>query len=199
MILSGGQGSRMGGDKGLVELNHAPLVSYVANVLSTIADEVIVSVAKGKRDPYSRVLGAEFRFVEDEHRGIGPLEGLVRGFEAAQGDYVLVSPCDTPFLKKVVCEAVVEAAQDRDGAVPQSGRKLLEPLHGAYLRDTCYEAFRLTLTKGDRTPTHAYEDLDIVYLNDDDVRALDPDMLSFWNINSPGDLKQAEAQLARLR
>lgn len=199
LILSGGHGSRMGRDKGLVELGHVPLVKYVADVVSAMADEVVISVAKGRRESYSDVLGDKFRFVEDHQEGIGPLEGLVRGLDAARGEYVLVSPCDTPFLKKRVCEAIVEAASEKDGAVPKTGREHLEPLHGAYLRKPCAGAFKQALARGGRTPTHAYRTLDIVFLDESAIREIDPELQSFWNINSPEDLERAEGQLARLR
>lgn len=199
LILSGGYGTRIGGDKGLVELGGAPLVKYVAGVLSTVADELIVSVAARKLRAYSNVLGNDPIYVEDEREGIGPLEGLALGLTHAQGEYVLVSPCDTPFLRSSVCEATVDAAMGRDGAVPKTGDKLLEPLHGVYRRKPCADAFRRVISDGGRTPRQAYKGLDIVFLEEDFIRSLDPELVSFWNINSPEDLRKAEAQLERLR
>ena len=199
VILSGGKGSRMGRDKGLVRLGHAPLVRYVAEVLSSIADEVLVSVAKGRRAAYAELLDKEYAFVEDREEGIGPVHGLIQGLEAAKGEYVLVSPCDTPFLRRNVCEAIVATAKGRDGAVPKTGARYFEPLHGAYRRTACVEAFRRVLASGKRTPTYAYKDLDIAFIDEPALRAIDPDLMSFWNINSPRDLEMAEAQLGRLR
>lgn len=199
LILSGGQGSRMGSDKGLVMLGNAPLVRYVADVLMNIADEVLVSVGKDRRETYSHALGSEFVIVEDRTEGVGPLEGLMQGLNAAKGEYVLVSPCDTPFLRKEMCLAIVAAAKSRDGAVPRTGEKHLEPLHGAYLRTTCAKAFERTLASGKRAPTQAYADLDIAYIDEGILRAIDADLLSFWNINSPDELERAKAQLAHLR
>ncbi len=189
----------MGRDKGLVPLGGVPLVKYVADVLSSVADQVVVSTAKGRRAKYAAILDDEFEFVEDKTEGIGPLEGLIRGLESAKGEYVLVSPCDTPFLKKEICQTVVQAAIGRDGAVPKTGPNYLEPLHGAYRKDSCVEAFRRVLASGVRSPTHAYRNLNIAFLDECGLRAIDADLLSFWNINNPDDLEKAEAQLARLR
>lgn len=199
LILSGGQGSRIGGDKGLIELGHVPLVKRVADLLSTVTDDVVVSVAKGRLRAYSDVLGEGPRFVEDQQEGIGPLEGLVRGLDAARGDYVLVSPCDTPFLKREVCEVIVRAAKGKDGAVPRTGKDYVEPLHGTYRKGAALGAFRRVLSRGEATPTLAFRNLDLVFVDESTIRALDPELVSFWNINSPEDLRKAENQLSRLR
>jgi molybdopterin-guanine dinucleotide biosynthesis protein A len=182
-----------------VELGHEPLVKHVANVVSEVAEEIVISVAKGRRELYSEILGDGFRYIEDEQSGIGPLEGLVQGMETARGDYVLVSPCDTPFLRKGVCEAIARAAKGKDAAVPMTGKHYLEPLHGTYRRSRSAEAFKRVLSEGGRAPTEAYEYLDVTFMDEDLVRSLDPGLLSFWNINSPEDLRRAEAQLALLR
>ncbi len=189
----------MGKDKGLVPLAGQPLVKYVAKVLSSVAEEVIVSVARDRREVYANALGDDFEFVEDKEDGQGPLEGLVRGLDAARGDYVVVSPCDTPFLRKEVCEAIIRAASGKDAAVPKTGFRFLEPLHGVYRRSTCGDAFAKTLASGRRTPTLAYDELDIVFLDEPTLRTIDPDLLSFRNVNSPEELRKAEAQACLLR
>jgi molybdopterin-guanine dinucleotide biosynthesis protein A len=199
LILSGGQGSRMGTDKGLVKLGDAPLVRHVADVLTSVADEVLVSVGRGRRDMYADTLGSGFVVVEDRAEGMGPLEGLTQGLNVAKSEYLLVSPCDTPFLKREMCLAIAAAAKGRDGAVPRTGAKHIEPLHGAYRRATCARAFERALASGKRAPTQAYADLDITYIEEGTLRAIDAELLSFWNINSPADLERAKAQLALLR
>ena len=51
VILSGGMSTRMGHEKGLVMLAGKPLVSYVASVLESLADEIVVAAkAAGVHD-----------------------------------------------------------------------------------------------------------------------------------------------------
>jgi len=187
----------MGADKGLVELGGSPLASYVANILAAVADEVVISVGKGRRCEYSDALGGDFRFVEVEHEGVGPLEGLVRGMSEARGEYVLVSPCDTPFLRREVCWALSRLTKDRDGAVPKTGANHFEPLHGAYRRSALAEALEKVISGGGRAPIQAFEGLDLVFLEGNSLLELDPELVSFWNINTPEDLRKAEVQLSR--
>ncbi len=193
-VLSGGKSSRMGRDKGMVKLGGRPLVDHVAKVLTEVTDEVLVSVAKGKSVEYEELLGDGFTIVEDVEEGIGPLEGLITALSAARGEYVLISPCDTPFLKTGVCRTTASHAYGRDGAVPIV-RGYREPLHAVYRRVNALEAFKKTIEKGDRRPTDAYGMLDLVPVPEDVLRESDPHLVSFWNLNSPEDLSLAEEEM----
>lgn len=194
VVLAGGSGTRMGQEKGLVRLGDEPLAGRVVKILDDVADEVVVAVAKGKASLYRGLLGPDVVIVEDEREGVGPLEGLVRAFETARGEYALVSPCDTPFLRTAVCREIVERSKGRDGAIPRVGG-FLEPLHGAYSRTVCLEAFRAAIERGDRKPVDAYPGLDLAFVDERRLRELDPDLESFWNLNSPDDLEGAKERL----
>lgn len=198
VILSGGQSSRMGQEKGLVKLGGRPLITYVSTTLFEVVDEVVVSVARGMTEKYERVLGKGFRIVEDRRMGMGPLEGLLNSFGEALGEYVLVSPCDTPFLTPKMCELVARSAKGRDGAIPQTGTDYFEPLHGAYRRKKCLKVLDEMLEAGLRRPADAYPRLNLEFIPESVLRSVDPDLLSFWNLNSFDDLELAEMKLSAL-
>ncbi|OGS51975.1 MAG: hypothetical protein A3K75_04360 [Euryarchaeota archaeon RBG_13_61_15] len=193
-VLSGGKGSRMGGEKGLVVLGGLPLISYSVRTMEIVADEVVVAVAPGMTREYSDALGSRIVIVEDAHTAAGPLDGLITALAAAKGDYVVVSPCDTPFLRTDVCQAIALFAKGRDGAVPRIGG-YIEPLHCAFRRRHCLAAFQEALEEGVHKLSEAYKTLDLVYIEEEDMRALDPRLESFWNINTAEDLERAEQKL----
>ena len=193
-ILSGGLSTRMGEEKGLAALGGKPLISYVARTLESIADEVVIAVAKGMSGRYREALGDEYLIVEDERAGFGPLEGLVTALSAAGENTVIVSPCDTPFLKAELCESIVSIARKRDGAVPRI-RGNFEPLHGVYTRIKCLAAFEEAIEEGRQRPVDAYDMLDLEYVDEDIVRVMDPRLESFWNLNNREDLELAEERL----
>ncbi len=186
-ILSGGLSTRMGEEKGLALLGGKPLISYVAQTLESVADEIVIAVAKGKLGRYREVLGDEFMIAEDERAGVGPLEGLITAMSAAKEDYVLVSPCDTPFLKVDLCKSIV---------LPRI-RGSFEPLHGVYRRIKCLAAFEEAIEEGIQRPIDAYRMLDLKYVDEDIIRVADPRLESFWNLNSREDLELAEKKLRR--
>jgi molybdopterin-guanine dinucleotide biosynthesis protein A len=195
-ILSGGMSQRMGEEKGLVPFGGKPLVSYVAQTLERVADEIVIAVAMGMSGKYREVLGDGYVIAEDERADVGPLEGLITALSAARGDFVLVSPCDTPFLRTETCESIVSLARKRDGAVPRIGGSL-EPLHGVYRRIKSLAAFQESLEEGMRKPIDAYPLLDLEYVDEDIVRLTDPRLESFWNLNSPDELMLAEKRLSK--
>ena len=195
-ILSGGMSRRMGEEKGLALLGGKPLISYVAQILEGVADEIVIAVAMGMSGKYREALGDEYVIAEDNRADVGPLEGLITALGAARGDYVLVSPCDTPFLRIDTCESIVSLAKKRDGAVPRIGDNF-EPLHGVYKRIKCLAAFEESLEEGRHRPIDAYAMLDLEYVDEEIVRLTDPRLESFWNLNSRDELMLAEKRLSQ--
>jgi molybdenum cofactor guanylyltransferase len=56
----------------------------------------------------------------------GPLAGLSAGINALQSDYVVMCPCDSPFLQSELVQALVKGCIDNDAdiAVPHDGDRL---------------------------------------------------------------------------
>ncbi len=96
IVLAGGQGRRMGGvDKGLVELDGAPMVAQVIARLAPQVGAILVN-ANQNADRYSE-LG--FPIVPDTVGGFaGPLAGLHAGLGRTATDFAVTVPCDSPFL-----------------------------------------------------------------------------------------------------
>jgi len=197
VVLSGGEGSRMGRDKGLVNLRGDPMVSYVIDSMLGIVNEIVISVAKGQASSYDEYAEIGFEVVEDRTSGIGPIEGILCALRAARGDYVLVSPCDTPFLKPGICELLLSRVSGKDAAVPVIKDKF-EPVHGAFKRDVATKAFEEVLSGGQRKPSEAYRKLKVEFVDETALRMIDPDLESFWNINTPDELRLAEKKLREI-
>lgn len=112
LILAGGQGSRMrGSDKGLVTLRGEPLVAHVARRLAPQVGSLILS-ANRNADIYARY----GRVVADDTDALGawqgPLAGLAAGLAAAAPcEWLVVAPCDTPFLPEDLAQRLIAAAR----------------------------------------------------------------------------------------
>lgn len=96
LILSGGEGRRMGGqDKGLVLFNDVPLIQHAIVRLAPQVETLLIS-ANRNQDKYS-ALG--IKILADTIPGyIGPLAGLHTGLAACQTEWLVAIPCDTPFF-----------------------------------------------------------------------------------------------------
>ena len=172
------------------------MVSYVIDSMLGQVNEIVISVAKGQGSKYDEYAEIGFEIVEDRTPGIGPLEGFLCALKVARGDYVVVSPCDTPFLKPEICELLLSRASGKEGAVPVVKGKF-EPVHGAFHREAATKAFETVLATGKRKPSEAYARLDLEFVDEPSLRAVDRELESFWNLNTPEDLRLAEEKLAK--
>lgn len=101
LILAGGQSSRMGQDKALLQLNGQSLLAHMQQVaLDSGAVEVLVS----------RNLPG---FIADNTPQQGPLAGILAALQHCSSSQLLVLPIDTPLL---TVTSVQRLAQHANGA-----------------------------------------------------------------------------------
>lgn len=113
VILSGGLGTRMGGvDKGLQMLQGMPLVAWVVRALQPQVETLVINA---NRNPESYGIYG-FPVVADSLSDYpGPLAGLHAGLMAAQGDWVVTCPCDSPFLPQDLVFRLWESLHQQQG------------------------------------------------------------------------------------
>lgn len=96
VILAGGRGARMGGeDKGLLPLAGKPMIAHVIERLAPQVGTLLIS-ANRNLDAY-RQFGLPV--ISDRIAGYcGPLAGLHSALSTITTDWLISTPCDTPFL-----------------------------------------------------------------------------------------------------
>lgn len=195
VVLAGGRGSRIGGDKGLADVGGLPMVALVLRALSEVTDDIVVAVSGGAGPTYRQALGQSVRILEDRTPDRGPLEGLSNALRLTRQDLVVVVPCDVPFLKADILKLLEAKAAGRDAAVPVvSG--FLEPLVAVYRKKAGLRQFRRELDLGTGKVGNAIQHMDFCRVEEVDLRAVDERLLSFWNVNSKEDLARA-GEMAR--
>lgn len=120
VILAGGESRRMGGqDKGLLEFAGQPLVQHVIQRIAPQVDELIINVNRNLA-----VYGTfGYALVSDDSAGfLGPLAGMLAGMRAAQHEWVLTVPCDTPFLPSDLVSRLYQATEGVDMVVASAAR-----------------------------------------------------------------------------
>jgi len=75
IILAGGQSSRMGRDKALLELGEYTLIEYIVNKVKTFGFDEIILVTN-QVEKYSFL---DVKIVKDFFPGLGPLAGIHAG------------------------------------------------------------------------------------------------------------------------
>ena len=197
IILAGGFSSRLGRDKGLVQLSNKPLVKHVTDKTKDLVDERLVVVSSSvQAERYSNILGEDANVLIDDAGGQGPLAGAATGFERAKGKYSLLLPCDTPFVSRDILHLLLELCKNRNAAVPRWPNRYIEPLQAAYCTRPALEAARNALLSGKLNLQTMVDKLQKVrYVSTLVLEQLDPRLRTFLNVNTVLDLKKAEVML----
>jgi len=124
-ILAGGKSSRMGTDKGLVELNSIPMIQYVLQTVNSVFHKVIII----SNNPAYKHFGVEV--IADEIKDIGPLGGIITGMKNSETDWNFFIACDLPYMSKEIIELILLNANDCDAVIPVHQNKP-EPLCALY-------------------------------------------------------------------
>jgi len=193
IILGGGSSSRFGEDKGILKLDSKPLLNHVVDTVKSIVDEVIVVTSSRERaNLYARMVSFKVRFVIDICETKGPLVGALTGFEAAQGKYSLLLPFDVPFVSRDVVSLLFELCIGKSAAIPRWPNNQIEPLHAVYHTKQAFEAAKKALTNDELDMRAMISKLwGVRYISTLVIEQLDPELRTFFNINTPLDLKKA--------
>jgi molybdenum cofactor guanylyltransferase len=161
---------------------------------------VLVVRAPGQRLP---ALPPHVEVVEDPAEGLGPVQGLAAGLAALTGraGIAFVSATDMPFLHPAFVRRVLRAVADGADVGLPVARGHPQPLAAAYRVALAPVAARLIGQQRLR-PAALFGECRVDRLDEAALRAdpvlaaLDPDLDSVVNVNSPGDYSSARARPA---
>jgi len=193
-ILAGGRSSRMGTHKALIELEGKPLIAWVAEKLEAAGVFGRIFVVSGDAGLVDRV---ELEFALDLLHGRGPLGGLHAALHFTGAEYLFLIACDMPLANPKLIRVVVERSKGVDVCIPYVNGNF-EPLFAVYRRNTV-RAVERALEGGQRRVISFFPDVRVRRLGDTTIRSVDPELVSFLNINSQDDIQRAEAIIARSR
>lgn len=176
IVLAGGTGRRMGAYKPLVPFRGRPLVAWSVEALAPLCQEVLVAHGPFLKAELQQALGGRVTFVADE--GVGPLAALVAAAQQAKGEWLLIAPCDAPFLTRLLYEELLAAAGKREGAIA-SADGVLDPLVSVLRRDAALVALRSAAWLGARSPVEAMRSMQLALVP---VAAQD-----VWDVDTPED------------
>lgn len=173
IILAGGKSSRMGQDKGLMDLDGKPMIQHVLDAVGEVADDIIIVSHQEEYQQFG------YPVFEDEMKDCGPLAGMVVGLKNVQREEALVVSCDVPYITSELLKKLLTAPGD--AVLVRSGGQV-EPLIARY-GVHCAPIFETALKDGVRKVTEAFQYIEVGYVDIDD------DELNFVrNLNSPQDL-----------
>ena len=203
VVLVGGRSSRMGTAKAALEWHGSTLLRRTVGIVARATSGPVVVVRAAGQDlpelPEGTVVA------DDPREGKGPVQGIAAGLAALSGraEVAFVSSTDMPFLHPAFIRRVLDVAAQSTGTdvVLPVARGYKQPLAAAYRVSLAETAERLVIQDRLR-PAFLFgecrvETLDEAALKRDPVlAALDPDLDSVLNVNTPADYAAARARPA---
>jgi len=189
VILAGGQSRRMGANKAFLEVGGRAIIERVIEKVSLVGQEIIL--VTDSPDEYAHL---DYSVVPDVYPGKGSLGGIYSGLTAASNRYALVVACDMPFLNVQLLHYMAALAPRHDIVVPRTEQGT-EPLHALYSK-ACLAAIEPLLQRNNLRIIALYPQVRVRYVEQEEIEALDPQFLSFFNVNSPDDLRWAREMAA---
>jgi molybdenum cofactor guanylyltransferase len=198
-ILAGGSSSRMGREKGLLELGGQPLIVRTARLLESLVGEVTVV---GNVERYS-ILG--LRTIEDQKfggpQGIEkiqtPLVGIATALNASHSPWNLILACDLPYLTPNWLDWLMTCVMNSTAqlVMPRTARGL-EPLAAVYSKQ-CAAPMIAALERGVRKVSDALNEVQVEILPETEWQERDPNGQVLRNMNFPSDYEEAKAFLEK--
>jgi molybdopterin-guanine dinucleotide biosynthesis protein A len=195
-VLAGGAASRYGGaPKGLVKVGGRRILDRVVDSVQAVTGSLPLLVAN---DAGATAWRPDLTTIPDSRPGLGSLGGIYTAVTAG-AEPVLCVAWDMPFVPDPLLQKLVAGftAGGYDAFLPESsGRRGLEPLCAVY-GPACGPAIARRLDSGDLKAISFHGDVRVGILSLAEVKQYgDPDEL-FFNVNTPDDLRQAEARWRR--
>ncbi len=192
IVLAGGQSSRMGRDKALLQLGEKPLLSQICTLAGECASQVYVVTPWIER--YRDILPQGCQLIREvslsfEAQPHGPLVGFFQGLQQVNREWILLLACDLPKLSasevKQWCQYLPQLSPDAIAFLPRHPRGW-EPLCGFYRR-RCLPLLKTYIDSGGRSfqgwlAQHLVEELPV------------SDRQVLFNCNTPEDLEKFKSK-----
>lgn len=186
LVLSGGQSTRMGRDKGSIAYHDKTQREHVFELLSSLCSETFISCnAMQSKD----ILDTPK--IEDTFLGLGPVGGILSAFQQNPNTAWLTVACDLPFINEDTIEFLIQhrnpskvatAFWDAEGKFPEPLVTIWEP--------KAYSVLLQFLAQGYSCPRK-------VLINSDVDILTAPDAFAFKNVNTTEEYREALSLLQK--
>lgn len=193
LILAGGRSRRMGQDKAFLPVpggerqgEQRTFTSQLGQVLASLCQDVVL-VARDSTQGAGQLLPG-MHVVYDEVPDQGPLMGLYSGLRAISTSHALVVAVDMPFVQEALLSFLL-AQPLQDAILMPLVDGMPQVLLAIYPR-TLLALIETRLKEGRRDPRSLLECAPVRYLEEAQLRQVDPQLCSFINLNTPADLSR---------
>jgi len=172
VILAGGENKRFAGmNKAFIRIGEKRIIDRIYRIYNDLFKEIIL--------------------VTNLFPMKGSLTGIHAGLFYMTTPYAFFAACDTPFLNKVLVGTIIDALDPRFDIIIPETDKGFEPLCAVYSK-ACLKPIEQQLFEQELKIQKFFRKVRVKKLSEKSLRGSDPNLLSFFNVNTPDDLKKAE-------
>ena len=190
IILAGGESKRLNNvEKANLLVGDKRIIERMMTVYEKLFSEIILVTNHPKT-----YLKWDAIVVKDIFTKRSSLTGIHSGLFYTKTDHAFIAACDTPFLKMDLVKLIVENIDaSADVVLPRTGVGI-EPLFAVYSRK-CLQTVQGALEQNRLKIRDIFKRLKVKEVQESSLRERDPDLVSFFNINTPKDLEQANRMI----
>jgi molybdopterin-guanine dinucleotide biosynthesis protein A len=181
----------MGTDKALLphpDKKNLTFIEYLLSLLTSLCQETLL-VARNEEQAASYtpfIESLQARIITDHTPDVGPLMGLYSGLQAIQFSHALVTAVDMPYVQPAMIAYLLSQPLTDDLIVPIVN-SIPQVLLAVYPRSVL-PLLEERLQQGRRDPRSLLEVAKVCYIEEAQLRQVDPQLRSFVNVNTPDEL-----------
>ncbi len=207
LILAGGENKRLSAVKGFLEIGGRRIIDSTVELLNTIFKRVVISTNTPELYFY---LGVPM--VGDIMKYRGPMTGILSALSSLKAPEIFVTACDMPFINPELVLFIVNRWEEStksfphpkinvtpdtfhpsekrkwDGIIPLF-EKRPQPLLGIYSKEII-NSMEESIKNGETVLRQFLQKIKVLYIKEEEIRAIDPKGKSFVNINTPEDFEK---------
>jgi molybdopterin-guanine dinucleotide biosynthesis protein A len=176
IILAGGKSSRMGTDKGLIEIQGKPMVQHIIDALNYFTTDIVII---SKNSDYKKF---GYPVIEDEIYDKGAIGGIYTGLLNTKHNKTIVLSCDTPFISNQVINELTINCENKNVLV---AKHLNDTHHLIGIYDKiALSKIEVSISKNILKMQSVNENLNYETINFKEENNF------FLNLNTPNELKE---------
>lgn len=194
VILTGGLTDFFVKDQAILELKGKPVIARIVDAVSPLVGEVIIVARTNMQaESYAKLVEPGVKFVVNEKEEKGLLINALAGFNAAQGKHSLLLSSEFALISPDIVTLFFDLCHGKSAVVPRWPNQQIEPLQAVYHTKTAVEAASLAVDE-ELFDVEAMVDHmgGVRYISTLAVQEFDPDLKTFFKVNTPVELKMAE-------
>ncbi len=183
-ILAGGKSRRFGKNKLLLEYKGKSFLQLTIDKLSEISKEIIIA---GRNFEEIQACTYKYKCFKDDYILKASIVGIHTALKYSNNDMVLVVAGDLPLLKSEVLKLLVSKyiSCNCEAVIPVV-RGFIEPLVALYSRKTL-DIIEENIENNKLKIADFIKKIDIYKLSEKEIKVVDPELVSFFNINTKED------------